>query len=344
MNKELELEVYGRVQGIRFRNKVRDYALSSGLNGFVKNRNDGSVLIIAQGPEKKLENFKDWVEKGPGLSKISSLNYNWRKAVIDYGMFKILKVGSFFVDQYKAISNFFRNIFGLNKIEGVIPKHLAIIPDGNRRWARDRDLFPFYGHVHSASYDSISELFEEARKLGIEYISIWGFSTDNWKRDKKEIDAIFDLIVKNVENFRKDAHKNKIRFRHIGRKDRLPKKLASELRKLEKETVKYNKFNVQLCLDYGGRDEIVSAVNKLLKSGKKKISEKDFEKHLNTVGVPDPDLIIRTSGERRTSGLMPFQAAYAELHFVDKHFPSFGASDLRSAVMDYGKRARRFGN
>jgi len=344
MNKELELELYGRVQGIMFRKRIRDYALASGLKGFVKNRDDGSVLVVAQGTEKKLEDFKDWVEKGPGLSKVSSLNYSWRRAVIDYGVFKILRVKGFFVDQHRAISNFFGNLFGLNKIEGEVPRHIAIIPDGNRRWAKGMGLEPTFGHYHSASYENLKSIFDEASKLGVKYMSLWGFSTENWKRDREEIGAIFEFILRNVEHFRKDAHEREIRFRHIGRKDRLPKKLASELRKLEKETAKYGKFNVNLCLDYGGRDEIISAVNKLLKSGKKKVSEKDFEKYLNTAGVPDPDLIIRTSGERRTSGLMPFQATYAELHFVDKHFPSFGASDLRYAVMDYCKRARRFGN
>ena len=194
MHRELELEVYGRVQGIMFRKRIRDYALASGLKGFVKDRDDGSVLVVAQGSEKKLEDFKDWVEKSPGFSNVSNLNYSWRRAVIDYGVFKILKVRSFFVDQHRAISNFFGNLFGPNKIEGEVPRHIAIIPDGNRRWARDKDLFPIYGHMHSASYENLKSIFDEASRLGVKYMSLWGFSTENWKRDRKEIGAIFEFI------------------------------------------------------------------------------------------------------------------------------------------------------
>jgi len=184
-------------------------------------------------------------------------------------------------------------------------------------------------------------LFNEAKRLGVKYMSFWGFSTENWNRNKEEIKAIFNLVLSMSEKFRKDAHKNKIRFRHIGRKDRLPKKLVSELERLERETALYKDFNVNLCLDYGGRDEILRAVNKLL--GKKKVSEKDFVMALDTAGIPEPDLIIRTSGENRTSGMMPFQAAYAELCFSNVYFPDFDAAELRKAVEEFSRRVRRFG-
>ncbi len=224
-----------------------------------------------------------------------------------------------------------------------IPTHISLIPDGNRRWARENGMKAIAGHYKSGNYSNIEKIFDEARRLGVKYMSIWGFSTENWKRDKKEVDAVFSVILNSLKRFGKDAHKNKIRFRHIGRKDRLPRKLVSELRKLEKETEKYDEFNVQLCLDYGGRDELVRTVNKILKSGVKKISEDDFDKHLDSYGIPDPDLIVRTSGENRLSGFMPFQTSYSELYFIEKYFPDFGPADLRAAVEEYGNRVRRFG-
>ena len=137
--------------------------------------------------------------------------------------------------------------------------------------------------------------------------------------------------------------KNKIRLRHIGRRDRLPKELIHRIEKAERETEENGDFNILLCLDYGGRDEILRAVKSALDSGRKHIDEKAFAGFLDTKGIPNPDLIIRTSGERRTSGFMPFQAVYAELYFTDKYFPEFDASDLREAVREFGNRTRRFG-
>ena len=149
-----------------------------------------------------------------------------------------------------------------------MPVHVVIIPDGNRRWARARGLKPWEGHYKSGSYDNLISLFREAKRLGVKYLSIWAFSTENWKRDKKEVDILLNLTLKRIMDFSKEIHNEKIRFRHIGRKDRIPVKLVRELEKLEKETAGYNESNVQLLLDYGGRDEIIRAVNKLIKNGK----------------------------------------------------------------------------
>jgi len=227
--------------------------------------------------------------------------------------------------------------------ENKIPIHLSIIPDGNRRWAKAKGLLASEGHRRAGSYEHIKNLFDEVKKLGIKYLSFWGFSTDNWKRDKKEIEEIFKLVLKAIGEWRKEAFENKIRFRHFGRKDRLPKNLVDEIEKLEEETKGFENFNVNLCLDYGGRDEIVRAVNKILKSGKKEINEGEFMEYLDSAGIPEPDLIVRTSGEQRTSGFMPFQAAYAELYFADVHFPDFDACELGKAVEEFAKRKRRFG-
>ena len=140
-----------------------------------------------------------------------------------------------------------------------------------------------------------------------------------------------------------DTQTNNIKIRHIGRKDRLPKNLLKAIIDAEKRSEQNTGITLLVCLDYGGREELVKAVNELVKKGKKKISEEDILNELYTVGIPDVDFIIRTSGERRVSGFMPFQSVYAELYFTDKYFPDFSAEDLKKAIEDYSKRKRRFG-
>jgi len=222
-------------------------------------------------------------------------------------------------------------------------RHLAIIPDGNRRWAVAKGLVSTMGHYKAGAVDNLLVLMRGAKELGVEYLSFWGFSTENWKRDVVERKAIFDLILKSVDGLRKVAVKEGIRFRLIGRRDRLPEGLISALEGLEKETYDYSSFNVQLLLDYGGRDEIIRGVNKLLGEGVKSVDEAGFSEVLDSAGVSDVDMIIRTGGEKRLSGLMPFQSVYAELYFCDKMFPDFGVEDLRGAVEEFGRRKRRFG-
>lgn len=223
-----------------------------------------------------------------------------------------------------------------------IPVHIAIIPDGNRRWAVKKGLKSIEGYK-VVKYEHLESLVLEAKKLGVKYMSLWIFSAENWKRPKSEITFLFGHFLRNVDDLLKGALKNKIRIRHIGRKDRLPIKLGEELERLEKETKNFNDFNVQLCMDYGGRDEIIRAVNKMLKSGTKKADEKIFFSYLDSAGIPDPDLIIRTSGEKRTSGFMPFQSVYAELYFSRVYFPDFDVNELRKAIDSFSDRNRRFG-
>ncbi len=230
-----------------------------------------------------------------------------------------------------------------SKENAQIPKHVAIIPDGNRRWARSKNLIELKGHEKSAEKSNVISLIEEAFALKIDYVSIWGFSTENWKRKKIEVSFLFNLMMKVIRDLREYIAEKEIRFRHIGRKDRLPKKLALELELLEKETKNNNKLNLQIFLDYGGRDEIVRSVNKILNERRKKITEDEFSLYLDTYGLPDPDFIIRTSGELRLSGLMPFQSVYSELYFSEKNFPDFKAEDFRKAVFEFSERKRRFG-
>lgn len=338
---EIRVELYGRVQGIGFRNNVRKFALKNGLKGFVVNKDDG-IFILAQGEKKELDEFFSWLHKGPGFAKIESFNCTKGNAEKAYPDFRIIRDGSIVFDRFKSLFNLSRNITGFRR-DMKVPVHIALIPDGNRRWAKSKGFEGTFGHYKAGSYENLEEIFREGKKLGVKFMSIWAFSTENWKRSEKEQKDIFDLILSGAKKFHQDAHKNKIRFRHIGRKDRLPRELVEVMKKLEKETVQYSDFNVQLCIDYGGRDEIVRAVNKILKDRTKIIDEESLEKFMDTAGLPDPDLIIRTSGEKRTSGFMPYQGSYSELYFSDLYFPDFGAKELNKAIMEFCKRQRRFG-
>ncbi|MBU0977830.1 MAG: di-trans,poly-cis-decaprenylcistransferase, partial [Nanoarchaeota archaeon] len=155
-------------------------------------------------------------------------------------------------------------------MEKTLPVHVALIPDGNRRWARQRNMKPWEGHAKAGTFDNLNSLLQEARKLGVKYISFWGFSTDNWKREKKEVDIIMRIILKGLNEFDEKLQKD-LKFVHVGRKDRLLLKLVERIADLERKTKGHEGLCMILCLDYGGRDEIIRAVNKLLKEEKKEI-------------------------------------------------------------------------
>lgn len=337
---ELKIEIFGRVQGVGFRQFVQKEATALKIAGSVRNKEDGTVLIIAQGSREKLDDFLEVVQKGSLLSHVSGVSYLWQEPKETYKDFVIAVKDGFIKDQKSSFTNLGKKLLGLGN---SIPKHVAIIPDGNRRWAKAKGLISTKGHEASASYDNVVGLLTEAKRLGIKYLTFWAFSTENWKRDKFEVNALFSMAKTLLAKLRVDAEKNKVRFRHIGRRDRLPKELVSEIEKLEEATKKFDSFNVQMCLDYGGRDEISRAINKMLKLGVTEITEKDVSHYLDTQDIPDPDLIIRTSGEQRTSGFMPFQSAYAELYFADCYFPDFGPAELKRAVEEFSRRKRNFG-
>jgi len=221
--------------------------------------------------------------------------------------------------------------------------HVALIPDGNRRWAKSKGLVESMGHKSAGKYENLVNLFEEARDFGVKYFSLWVFSSDNWKRSTIEVKILFEIVHSLIKQLVIDNDKNKVQFRWVGRRDRISKSLKEEIENLERISSKFDDFVFQICLDYGGRDEIIRAVNKILDSGKKEINEKDFSSFLDTPEVPNIDLIIRTSGEQRTSGFMPWQSAYSELYFSPVHFPDFDRKAFRVALESFGKRERRFG-
>ncbi len=225
----------------------------------------------------------------------------------------------------------------------MIPKHVALILDGNRRWAKENGMAKVLTYNNSGNYYNVKSLCAEAKLLGVEYFSLWAFSTENWKRDKKEIREIFDVILRGVDLFLENADINKYKFKHLGRKNKIPDNLRKKLCDLENVTSSYTDFMVLLGVDYGGRDEITRAINKILRSGKTKIKEEDIPNYLDTKGVPDPSLIIRTGGDKRLSGFMPFQSTYAEISFTKCYFPDFKPPQLREIIEEFSKHKRRFG-
>ena len=228
-------------------------------------------------------------------------------------------------------------------LENNIPNHVAIIPDGNRRWAKERGLPTFAGH--KAGADRIREISKHAKGIGISTLTFWALSTENWvKRPGDEVKYLIALISDLVRELNKDAEKNETRFIHLGRKDRLPKSLINLVRETEEKTQNYSKHHLNIGLDYGGRDEILRAVGKARKIDEE-ITEELFSSLLDTAGQPhpNPDLIIRTSGEQRLSGLMPWQSDYAELYFEKAYLPDFTTEKFDEALADYASRKRRFG-
>ncbi len=228
-----------------------------------------------------------------------------------------------------------------------VPNHIAIITDGNRRWARARGLEAIDGH--KAGYKALREVVNASRKFGVHTLTVWAFSTENWDRPSSEIQNIMALVKQFLKDFEKESieENEQIRFVHLGRKDRLPSDIIKKIQELEEKTKNYNKYVFNIALDYGGQNEIVRAVQKIVKDGisANKIDEKLISSYLDTANqpYPYPDLFIRTSGEQRTSGLLPWQMTYAEFYWEIDHLPDANIEKLREAIMDYSRRRRRFG-
>ncbi len=344
MDKELKVEIFGLVQGVNLRRNLSKYANLLGLKGYVKNLDNGTVEVVAQGNEKKLTELLNWCQKAPFPAKVTAMSYEWSEAKGKYNKFQIEKEKSFIQDEAMSFKNLTKEVLRMAKDESAIPHHVVIIPDGNRRWARERGLHPWMGHKISASFERLKEYFDECRSIGVEYLSFWALSTENLdNRDTLELKMLFKILEDSLKNYKEKLVAEKVRFRHYGRKDRLPQYLLDKLADLEQSTKQFKGLNLQLCLDYGGRDDIVRAFNKMLDAGVKHVDEKLISDYLDSKGIPDPDLIIRTSGEQRTSGIMAYQATYAELYFTNVYFPDFDAEQFKLAILDYCARVRRFG-
>lgn len=236
------------------------------------------------------------------------------------------------------------NGFSLPK-DTVIPNHIAIIPDGNRRWARARGLYTLEGHRRG--FDAAVKVCRAAREWGVHTVTLWGFSTENWDRSKKEINYLMKLYEKLIKDFLDEARENKVRIYHLGRKDRLPKVLMKKIREAEEETKHYEKYIMNIALDYGGHDDILRAVQNIIKDGvtPEKVTKELMESYIDTQNQPYPyvDLMIRTSGEQRTSGFLLWESPYTEYYWENGHFPDFSPEKLREAILDFSRRRRRFG-
>ncbi|MBL7151366.1 MAG: isoprenyl transferase [Candidatus Omnitrophica bacterium] len=228
-----------------------------------------------------------------------------------------------------------------------IPKHIAIIMDGNGRWARERGLSRTAGHREGVK--RVREIIRAAAELGVKVLTFFAFSTENWTRPKSEI----RLLMRYLDNFLgrqlEELDKNNIRLRVIGRGDPIPRQLQEKVRRAEEQTRNNTRMTVVLALNYGGRQEITDAARGLAEDvlkGNVKIKEINDEflsRYLYTAGLPDPDLLIRTSGQMRISNFLLWQISYAELYFPEKYWPSFRKKDLEEAIEEYQRRERRFG-
>jgi tritrans,polycis-undecaprenyl-diphosphate synthase [geranylgeranyl-diphosphate specific] len=235
--------------------------------------------------------------------------------------------------------------------DGKKPDHIAIILDGNRRWAFHKSLIPWLGHRHGA--DKIDELLDWCIELDVKFITLYAFSTENFNRHEEEVEELMRLIEEKMRSILKNEkiYANKIKVKAIGRLDLLPPSMQEAIQQVETSTEMFSDRLLNIALAYGGRAEIVDATKKIAKKVKKgelkpeKITEKLFEQYLYTAHMPkqDADLIIRTSGEERLSGFLSWQSAYSELCFVDVNWPDFRRIDLLRAVRTYQRRKRRFG-
>lgn len=236
-----------------------------------------------------------------------------------------------------------------NKLEDTwkVPRHVAIILDGNGRWAKAKGMPRNYGHVQGAK--TVETICEEAYKMGIQYLTVYAFSTENWNRPKDEVDALMKLLRNYMKTCLQTAKKNRMCVKVLGEKSRLDEDIRTRIAELEEATKENDGLHFQIAINYGGRDEIVRAAKKL--AGKaaamelkpEQIDEEVFEMCLDTAGIPDPDLLIRTCNEQRISNFLLWQLAYTEFYFTDVLWPDFGRKDLIKAIEQYNARDRRFG-
>lgn len=223
------------------------------------------------------------------------------------------------------------------------PRHIAIIPDGNRRFAKLHGLSK--KEAYTKGIEHIDDVLKWCKEEDVRMLTMWGFSLENFKRDEKEIGQLFELFKENLKTAIGSDEKNNhdLRMRFFGKIQLFPKEIQQMIKKAEELSAKNKKYQLNLLLSYGGRAEIVDAVNSILKEGIKKVDEDAMSRHMYTAEIPDPDLIIRTSGEQRLSGLMPWQSVYSEFYFSKKLWPDFSKKDFKAALRDYAKRKRRYG-
>jgi tritrans,polycis-undecaprenyl-diphosphate synthase [geranylgeranyl-diphosphate specific] len=232
---------------------------------------------------------------------------------------------------------------------GSVPSHVGIILDGNRRFAEERGMAGVWGHVFGAQ--KLEEALGWCQELGIKHVTVYAFSTENFQRSSKEVETLMGLFVKKFKDASMDEriHKYKIRLRALGDVDSLPESVRKSIQEAEDATKDYDGYTLNIAISYGGRAEITQAIQKICEQVQKgqlkpgSVDEKTIEKYLYTAGLPDPDLIIRTSGEERLSGFLLWQSAYSELYFCEANWPAFTKLDFLRSIRVYQDRQRRFG-
>lgn len=228
-----------------------------------------------------------------------------------------------------------------------IPQHIAIIMDGNGRWAKKRNLIKKAGH--KAGADTLEKISNLAAELGVMHLTAYAFSTENWRRSEEEVSGIMDLLRQYLKEHIRTAKKRNIKVNVIGDRTRLDSDIQEQIRTLEEITKEKPGLNLHIALNYGGRDELLRVVKKIAEKAKNRdikpeeITEEFIAAHLDTAGIPDPELVIRTSGEERVSNFLLWQIAYAEFNFSDKLWPDYTEGDLKEAIWEYQNRDRRFG-
>ena len=224
------------------------------------------------------------------------------------------------------------------------PAHIAIIMDGNGRWAQARHRPRVFGH--QAGVKTVRRVVEDASEMGVKCLTLYSFSTENWSRPKSEIAALFSLLREYVEQDLERLHERGVKIRVLGSKEGLKPDLISLINRVQTTTAENTKFQLNIAFNYGGRDEFLRATKRAIAAGhtEESLTSEVLESYLDTAGLPDPDLVIRTSGEMRISNFLLWQAAYAEFVFTDVLWPDFTRADLEAAISDYQHRDRRFGN
>lgn len=222
-----------------------------------------------------------------------------------------------------------------------LPTHVAMIMDGNGRWAKKRLLPRTAGH--KVGLDTFVEMVDACSDLGIEYMTVYAFSYENWNREKSEVDALMNLMESGIRRYTPEMHRKNIRLHLMGDLSLFEEEKRASLLACQEELSRNTGMTLSICLSYGGRQELVHAYNELIKEGKTVITDADIERHLYSAGLPDPDLIIRTSGEYRISNFLLWQSAYAEYYFTDVLWPDFHKEELYKALHDFEGRKRRFG-
>ena len=224
-----------------------------------------------------------------------------------------------------------------------VPNHVAIIMDGNGRWARKRNLPRIAGH--KAGTDNLRRILRACVEQGIKILTLYAFSTENWRRPQEEVSGLMNILETVIERELDELDKNGVQIRHIGRMDRVPEGLQKKIKASVERTRHNDKLILNVALNYGGRAEIVDAVRAMLAEGlhPEYIDEDTISRYLYTCGLPDPDLIIRTSGEYRSSNFLIWQGAYSEFYVTDTYWPDFDENELKKAIEHFNKRERRFG-